>query len=112
MTPAAIRGLIAAVIFAGATALAGWWSVPALALLAGAIIPRRSGDPLVVALAGAAAWAGLLLWDAAGGALGTLLHRLGALLQVPVAAPIVVTLLFPAALAWSGWATGRIVARQ
>ena len=81
----------------------GWWTVPAVAALWGWLRPAVPRPILSAALAATLAWA---LWLAADlvrghGALAVLAGQLGAIMRVPPPALYVVTLLFPALLAWS-----------
>ena len=98
------------------TWLAGWWAVPLVAIVAGALLWRRRGISWLIALASAGAWAAIVLVDAARGRLPALAATLGGLLQVPGALLIVITLLFAALLAWSaaviGAELGRFVRRD
>jgi hypothetical protein len=107
--PNLLRGIVAALLLAAATVLAGWWSVPLVAGLGGWVISPRKGDAWRVALAGAAAWGALLAWTAATGPLAKLLHQLSSLMHLPGWSLIAVTLVFPAGLAWSAWTLGREV---
>jgi hypothetical protein len=84
----------------------GWWAVPVVALLWGAIRPgvrRPAGN---AAIAAALAWAAWLVVDRVAGtaALAALAVRLGGVMNLPAVALIVLTLLFPALLAWSATA--------
>lgn len=91
--------------FVVATLTVGWWGVPAVAA-AWAFWVRRGGRsrvaPAGIAAAGAAlAWALLLAWTAARGPLVQLARTLGAVVGVPGAVLVVLTLAFSALLAWS-----------
>jgi len=79
----------------------GWWGVPVLAAAWGWVARSQRAAPREAALAAALGWAALLVWDALRGPLAALASRLGATMQVPPAALILVTLLLAAALAWS-----------
>jgi hypothetical protein len=93
------------------TWIAGWWAVPLVALIAGAVLWRRRGISWLVALASAGAWGAILLVDAARGRLTVLAATLGGVLAVPGALLIVVTLLFSALLAWSAAVIGAELGR-
>jgi hypothetical protein len=85
--------------FAGATAAAGWWTVPAIAVVWVRAAPRER-RPVVAAMAGAAiGWALLLGWDALHGPAAVLARRAGGAMGLPPWGFLVLTLLFPALLA-------------
>jgi hypothetical protein len=93
--------LLLAAAFAIATVVLGWWSVPIVAA-AGAVV--RRGIPRTVwmaALAAALAWAALLAWLAARGPLGVLATQLAGVMTLPAVVLPLVTVIFPALLAWS-----------
>ena len=78
----------------------GWWSVPIVAALYAAM----SGDvnrARVVALCAAAGWLTLLLLDVARGQVGTMGAQLAGVMNMPAPLLYVLTLVFPALLAWS-----------
>ncbi len=81
----------------------GWSSVAAIAGLWGALRPAYRHPAAAAGWAAAAAWGFWLVVDAVGsrGAFGTLASRLGGIMVLPVPALYLVTLLFPALLAWS-----------
>lgn len=81
----------------------GWWTVPIVGALWGALRPAVTQPAFTAALAAGAAWGAWLLADsvAGGGALGVLAQRLGGVMNLPGYALFALTLLFPALLAWS-----------
>ncbi|MGK2963387.1 MAG: hypothetical protein ACSLFK_14790 [Gemmatimonadaceae bacterium] len=101
-----IRYVLLAVAFAVATWGLGWWSVPLVAALWGFFSSdfHRARN---AALAAAGGWASLLLLDAARGPVGAMAGQLGELMNLPTFALYLVTLLFPALLAWSAAAVMR-----
>jgi hypothetical protein len=110
-----VRLALLAAAFALATRAFGWWTVPVLAAAWGA---ARAWDgraaatsvirgPAEAALAALAAWAVLLGLAAARGPAGELAGRLAELMRVPAPALVLLTLLVPAALAWSAAAVAR-----
>ena len=103
--------LAVAATMAALTWLLGWWGVLLAAALVGVVHYRVGGGGWRVALAGAAAWAALLVADAAAGPFGTVARTLGGVLRVPGPALVLLTLAFPALLAWSA-ATLAAGARQ
>lgn len=94
-----ISWIVLVLVFAAATMLLGWWTVP---LVGGAwgLLVNRHGAWRVAAGAAAIAWALLLAASVAGG-LGSLASQLGGSLRLPSLIVAVLTLLFPALLAGS-----------
>jgi hypothetical protein len=93
------RVVLVALLAAGATAAAGWWTVP---LVAGAWsrLARSYRQPLRSAAVGAAlAWALLLGIGAWQGPVDAVARRLGGILGMPGWGFVLLTLLFPALLA-------------
>ena len=90
----------------GAFALAarfGWWAVPVVAALWGAMLPRVSAPAGTAALAAASAWGVWLLldWGTDQNAFASLAGRLGGVMNLPPVVLILITLLLAALLAWS-----------
>jgi hypothetical protein len=81
----------------------GWWAVPLVAALWGFLRPAVPRPILTAALAGLLGWAVWLLIDLSyeAAALGRLGSRLAGVLQLPAPVLFLLTLLFPALLAWS-----------
>ena len=100
-----IRFILLAELFAVATYALGWWTVPIVALLWSLFSPDAN-RAAVAGLAAAAGWASLLLLDAVRGQVGTMATSLGGVMGVPGFVLLLLTLVFPALLAWSA---GRIV---
>jgi len=93
------RIALVALLAAGATAAAGWWTVPLVAA-AWARVARRDRHPVRSSAAGAAlGWALLLGVGALQGPVDAVARRLGAILGVPWWAFVLLTLAFPALLA-------------
>ena len=86
---------------AAATWLAGWWSVVLVAAAAGVVYRQNGGRAGLMALAGAEAWILLLLFDLSAGPFGQLGGLLQRVMTIPWPALVLVTLAFPAAMAWS-----------
>jgi hypothetical protein len=93
---AVVAGAIAAL-----TWLLGWWGVLLAAAIVGFVFHEEGGGGWRIALAGAAAWALLLAIDGLAGPFGVVARTLGGVMRVPGAALVLLTLAFPAALAWS-----------
>jgi hypothetical protein len=108
--------LVVVVVMAALTWVLGWWAVPLVAVVAGAVLRRRRGISWLIALASAGAWGAIVLVDSAHGRLPVLAATLGGLLKVPGALLLAVSLLFAALLAWSaaviGVELGRFVRRD
>ena len=104
MGRALIRVLLLAAAFALATAAFGWWTVPLIAVVWGALARALRGASLIAAIAAAAAWGALLLWGAVHGPVRALAVELAGVMHVPAVALVAATLAFPAVLAWSGTA--------
>jgi hypothetical protein len=103
--------LASALAIAVLTWLLGWWGVVIAALVAGALLHRRSGAAWLVALAAVLAWGALVAVDALGGRFSALATSVGGVLRVPAGALLVVTLLFGALLAWSAAVVGSELGR-
>lgn len=101
-----IRHVLLAVAFAVATFALGWWSVPIVAAVWG-FFSTDAHRVLKTGLAAAVGWASLLLLDAARGPVALMAAQLGELMNLPAFALYVLTLLFPALLAWSAAAVTR-----
>jgi hypothetical protein len=91
------------------TVLLGWWTVPVLGLLFGVFAPARGAASGMAALAGAAAWAFLLMSAAARGDVAAVATQMGNIMLVPWYAVVTATLLFPALLGWSSARLGEAV---
>jgi hypothetical protein len=92
---------IMAMMMTALTWLVGWWGVLLVALLAGVVHFREGGGGWRIALAGALSWGALLAVNAATGSLGVVTATLGGIMRVPGAVLVLLTLAFPALLAWS-----------
>ncbi|MEO8194369.1 MAG: hypothetical protein ABI681_11020 [Gemmatimonadales bacterium] len=95
-----IRIVLLSEAFAVATFGLGWWAVPIVAA-AWALISSTSNAPRLAAICAAAGWATLLLLDVARGPVSAMGEKLGGVMNLPAAALYLLTLLFPASLAWS-----------
>lgn len=105
----AVVVVVLALLFALATRVAGWWAIPLVAFVAGTR-ERDGASPLLVAVAAALAWGVLLAVAATAAPFGTLLGELAGIMRLPSSALVVLTLLFPALLAWSAAALGGAMA--
>ncbi|HEX7977406.1 MAG TPA: hypothetical protein VF461_02290 [Gemmatimonadaceae bacterium] len=103
---------IVAAILIAATWVAGWWGVPLVAAVVGALLYARRGIAGLTALAAVIAWSVLILVDGASGRFGVLAGLVGGTLQLPAVALLAVTLLFAALLAWSAAVLGVEIGRM
>jgi hypothetical protein len=103
--------LIAAVV-AGTTWFVGWWSVAIVALIAGFIYRSEGGRAWRVALGASEGWAILLVIDAIGGRFVPVASTIAGAMSLPAAALVLVTLLFPALIGWSGATVASVAARR
>jgi hypothetical protein len=101
--------LAVSVAMAALTWLLGWWGVLLAAAIVGYTLDDRRGAGWRVALAGTLAWGALLAADAVAGPLGAVSATLGGVLRVPGFVLLLLTLAFPALLAWS---TATVVAES
>jgi hypothetical protein len=93
--------LIVTVAMMALTWLLGWWGVVTVALVAGLLDYRSGGGGWRLALAGALSWSALLAVNAASGSLGIVAATLGGIQRVPGVALVLLTIAYPALLAWS-----------
>jgi hypothetical protein len=105
------RVILLAISFGIGTWILGWWSVPVLAAVAGGLardIPRQA---IAAGVAAAVAWGALLAWTAITGSVWSFSRVVGGAVGVSGPLLILLTLLFPAVLAWSAAAVAQFVAR-
>ncbi len=88
------------------TWLLGWWGVAIVALIAGALSHDECGRPWRVALGCLMGWALLMLVDLAIGPLHRVTTMVAGAMRIPSGALLLVTLLFPALIGWSGATLG------
>jgi hypothetical protein len=94
-----VKFVLLAELFAVTTYALGWWTVPLVAAL-WAIVSRESNRALVASLCAAGGWASLLLLDVVKGPVGAMAEKLGGVMGVPGFVLLILTLVFPALLAW------------
>jgi hypothetical protein len=104
--------LFVATAMAALTWLLGWWGVLVAALVIGFVFRAEGGGGWRIAVAAALAWAALLAIDAASGPIGLVGQRLGGVIRVPAVVLVLVTVLFPAMLAWSAATVVALALRQ
>ena len=95
-----VKALLLAELFAVATYALGWWTVPVIAAVWG-IASRDRKPARLAALCAAAGWATLLILDVVKGPVDTMATTLGGVMGVPAFVLLLLTLIFPALLAWS-----------
>ncbi len=95
-----VKVVLLAEAFAVATFGLGWWSVPIVAAI-WAVASRDENRARTAALCAAGGWATLLLLDIAKGPVITMGSQLASVMKFPAAVLYLLTLLFPALLAWS-----------
>ena len=93
--------LVVATAMAALTWVISWWGVLLAALVVGYVFSAEGGGGWRIALAGALAWSALLGVDAASGSVGGVTRMLGGVMGVPGFLLVLLTLAFPALLAWS-----------
>ena len=98
----------------GAGTWVGWWMVPGIALLWGALRPLVRRPAVTAAFASLVAWAAWLAADAVlgRGAFGRITAGLSDLLGQPGPVLHAATLVFAALLAWSGAVLGGAIGRR
>lgn len=97
-------------ILAVATAGLGWWTIPMIAAVWGAIQPGGAAR-WMAGLAAALSWGTLLAVSAARGPIWELSERVGGVLGLPGFALVLLTLIFPTLLAVSGAELGAVLRR-
>ncbi len=100
--------ILTATAIAALTWTVGWWTVPLVAAVAGAVHPPNASVAWRTALAAAIGWNVLLLIDAMSASIKTVATPLAATMHVPAFVLVVVTLAFPTLLAWSGATIGQV----
>jgi hypothetical protein len=100
MLSGVVKGVLLAEAFAVATFGLGWWTVPLIAA-AYALASTNPNRARIAGLCALGGWATLLLLDAAKGPVGAMATRLGGVMSLPPAVLWILTLVFPALLAWS-----------
>jgi len=93
--------LFVAGALAALTWLLGWWGVLVGAAIIGFVFHDVGGGGWRTAAGAALAWSLLLLVDAVAGPIGVVSRTLGGVVRIPAMMLVLVTLVLPAALAWS-----------
>ena len=79
----------------------GWWGILLAALIIGVVFHEHGGGGWRVGVAASVAWGALLVADVAAGPLGRVATLLGGVMGLPGVVLLLLTIAFPAALAWS-----------
>lgn len=96
---AIVRYVLLAEAFAVTTYALGWWTVPIVAA-AWVLFSTDMNRVRNAGLAAAGGWASLLLLDVARGDVGAMGSQLAGVMRLPAVLLYVITLVFPAILAW------------
>jgi hypothetical protein len=107
----ALRVLLLATSFAIGTWVLGWWAIPLFAAVAGLLARHAPGQAMAAGVAAAIAWGVLLAWSALSGSVWSLAGQAGGAVGVSGVVLIILTLLFPALLAWLAASLAQILAR-
>jgi hypothetical protein len=105
------RVALLALSFGIGTWVLGWWAVPLLAAIAAVLARDVAHQAAASAAAAAAAWGTLLAWSASQGSVWAFSRLAGGAMGVSGLLLILMTLAFPAALAWSVTPVTRFLAR-
>ena len=96
----ALQIVLLSVAFALATALFGWWAVPALGGVWGVVARDEERPALRVCFAAGLGWVLLLAWTATQGPIFELARRAAGVMGTPSVALFALTVMFPMVLAW------------
>lgn len=107
----ALRVLLLAAAFAIGTWILGWWAIPLLAAIAGVIARRTPRQAMAAGVAAAVAWGMLLTQGALRGSVWSFASQVGGAIGVSGVMLIILTLVFPAALAWLAASFAQILTR-
>ncbi len=94
-----VKFILLAEGFAVATYAIGWWAVPVVAAV-WALFSEDADGALFAALAAAAGWGSLLLLDVYRGPVSVMGSQLAGIMKLPAVALYILTLVFPALIAW------------
>jgi hypothetical protein len=105
-----LRVALLALSFGIGTWILGWWAIPLFSLGAAILARGVRYQALASAIAAAAAWGAFLVWSAIRGDVWSFASIAGSTMGVSGALLILLTLAFPAALAWSAAAATNLLA--
>lgn len=107
----AARITLLALSFGIGTWVLGWGAVPLFAAVAGVMARHVRHQGIAAGVAAAVAWAALLAWSSSAGSVWSFSRVAGGAMGLSGVALILVTLIFPAALAWLATAVAQTLAR-
>lgn len=107
----ALRVLLLAASFAIGTWVLGWWSIPVFAAVAGVLSRHAPGQATAAGVAAAVAWGVLLAWSALHGSVWSFASQVGGAVGMSGVTLIILTLGFPALLAWLAAVLAQILTR-
>lgn len=107
----ALRVLLLAASFAIGTWVLGWWAMPLLAAIAGVLSRHARGQAMAAGAAAAVAWSLLLAWSAVRGSGWSFASQVGGAIGASGVALIILTLVFPALLAWLAAGLAQVLTR-
>jgi hypothetical protein len=96
--------------FAAATVVIGWWALPILGAVWGAIARDRPRPVSSAALAAALGWLVILAWASTQGPVGSVARQVGAVMSLPGPVLLLVVLVFAAAVSSAAAEIGRFIA--
>ena len=105
------RVALLALSFGIGTWILGWWAIPLFAAGAAVLARDVRHQPAATAVAAAVAWAALLAWSAVQGSVWAFARIAGGAMGITGLLLIVITLAFPAALAWSAATVTQLLTR-
>ncbi|HEU5185988.1 MAG TPA: hypothetical protein VFU01_15560 [Gemmatimonadaceae bacterium] len=106
-----LRVVLLALSFAIGTWILGWWAVPLFAAVSGVLARHVPRQAAAAAVAGALAWGALLAWSATEGSVWSFSRTAGGAMGISGLLLILMTLAFPAVLAWIAAALAQLIAR-
>ncbi len=107
----ALRVALLALSFSIGTWILGWWAIPLFSIFAALLARDVAQQAVAATLAAALAWGALLAWSGVQGSLWPFTRLAGGAMGVPGMLLILLTVAFPAALAWSATAATQVFAR-
>lgn len=106
-----LRVILLALSFGIGTWVLGWWAVPLFAAIAAFLARNVRHQGIAAALAAAVAWGALLAWSATEGSVWAFSRVAGGAMGISGVTLIVLTIAFPAALAWVVTAVTQLLSR-
>ena len=107
----ALRVALLALAFGIGTWILGWWAIPVFSAVAAVFARSVRHQGRAAALAAAVAWAALLGWSAGQGSVWAFSRLAGGAMGVSGFTLTLLTILFPAALAWAATVVTQLIAR-